>query len=74
VLDKQEIGGAFLVLVGHEISFEGRTFSLNTTGPRDSPWGKDGRLSPEPVLGDSGRCHLRTPIVLTGQITVDVNR
>jgi len=30
-------------------------------GLGDSPAGKDGRLSPEPVLGDSDSCHLRTP-------------
>ena len=34
-------------------------------GLGDSPAGKDGRLSPEPVLGDSDSCHLRTPIILT---------
>ena len=31
---------------------EGGTFSLYTMRLRDSPRGKDGRLSPEPVLGD----------------------
>jgi len=43
----------------------GGTFSLYTTGLRGSLGGKDGRLSPEPVLGDSGSRHLRTPIILT---------
>jgi len=28
-------------------------------GPEGLVRGKDGRLSPEPVLGDSGSCHLR---------------
>jgi len=31
-----------------------------TTGLRDYPGGKDGRLSPDPELGDSGSCHLAT--------------
>ena len=31
---------------------EGKTFSLYTMRLRDSPRGKDGRLFPEPVLGD----------------------
>ena len=42
---------------------ERRTFSLYTTTLGDSPGGTDGRLSPEPVLGDSSSCHIWTPIV-----------
>ena len=41
-------------------------------GLGDSPAGKDGRLSPEPVLGDSDSCHLLTPIILTRRVLLAI--
>ena len=59
-IDKDEDSG----LIDWYIA-DGGTFFLytvHTTGLTGAPGGKDGRLSPEPVLGDSGSCRLRSVI------------